>query len=474
MQFQRMFSGFEEKKPDGGYSLISVVQFSMAWWLYLEGHITIAALRVWLAAFELLAKRCEAEKGMPLRFSLDELAKLTGIRDVRLRSCLRSLEELGLLIFSETHIILARSPKDLSVSDLSSFYRFLEAIPNNRRLLPVPRRMLRLMAGGGVPSLIATVFAFIIRGIYSHRVDGQTVLRNGGFVKLSWIAETFGFSDRQIQRAAHHLVDLGWLVPEETGQRTMNARGGGFHINFRWVLSDLPALDEGETEPEAPREMSPQPAEIEPEMSPPYKQETLPAEESKNQKPATGGSGVCNHPSEKKEPDPEPTLRNVVPADLKDTARLMELHRQAVDAGLVTDSENDRLRFVGAAEHARSVGTQNPPGLFVRIVRSKLWHFITQDDENSARLRLNEYFFGPPRAREGGSGLGSLFQPTPAAQARPSLSDDARLVIAARAAATQTGYRGNPFYLLRQRDSAWTIDRWDRAVAELEGQRRTA
>ena len=322
------------------------------------------------------------------------------------------------------------------------------------------------MAGGGVPSLIATVFALIIRGVYSHRVDGQTVLRNGGFVKLSWIAQTFGFSDRQIQRAVHHLVDLGWLVPEETGQRTMNARGGGFHINFRWVLSDSPALEGDDTEPEAPREMSPQPAVFVPEMSPPYKQETLPAEESKNQKPATGGSGVCNHPSKTEEPT-EPTLRNVVPADLKDTPRLMELHRQAVDAGLVTDSENDRIRFVGAAEHARSVGTQNPPGLFMRLIRSKLWHFITQDDENSARLRLHEYLYGGPRAGQGLS-FGSPCQPSPAAApSRPSLSDDAKLVQVLRG--KFVGQRVDIFVALRQH-AGWTRDRYERAVSEIEGQ----
>ena len=65
----------------------------------------------------------------------------------------------------------------------------------------------------------------------------------------------------------------------------------------------------------------------------------------------------------------KPDLRNVVPEDLKDTGRLLDLYEQAVELGLVTDSEHDRLRFVAAAEHARIIGTRNPCGLFVRLVR---------------------------------------------------------------------------------------------------------
>ena len=71
----------------------------------------------------------------------------------------------------------------------------------------------------------------------------------------------------------------------------------------------------------------------------------------------------------------KPDLRNVVPEDLKDTGRLLELYDQAVELGLVTASEWDRLRFVAAAEHARIIGTQNPCGLFVRLVRGGLLAF---------------------------------------------------------------------------------------------------
>src|SRR5262249_2680464 len=77
----------------------------------------------------------------------------------------------------------------------------------------------------------------------------------------------------------------------------------------------------------------------------------------------------------------KPTLRDVVPEDLKDTGRLLDLYEQAVDQGLAPPSEWGRLRFVAAAEHARVIGTKNPCGLFVRLVRGGLYHFATGDDE---------------------------------------------------------------------------------------------
>ena len=73
----------------------------------------------------------------------------------------------------------------------------------------------------------------------------------------------------------------------------------------------------------------------------------------------------------------KPDLRDVVPEDLRDTGRLLDLYEQAVGLGLAAASECGRLRFVAAAEHARVIGTKNPCGLFVRLVRGGLWHFAT-------------------------------------------------------------------------------------------------
>ena len=161
-------------------------------------------------------------------------------------------------------------------------------------------------------------------------------------------------------------------------------------------------------------------------------------------------------------PLPEPTLRDVRSEDLTDTGRTLALYGQAVAAGLVTGSEADRLRFVAAAEHARVIGTTNPCGLFVRLVRRGLWAFLTQDDEDAANARLKRHLHGAPRPP-------SAARPAPAP--RPVVSPDARLVEAVLGAARQAGYRGDAFYLLKRERPEWTRERWAGALAELSGAR---
>lgn len=156
-------------------------------------------------------------------------------------------------------------------------------------------------------------------------------------------------------------------------------------------------------------------------------------------------------------PPPSPTLADVRAEDLKDTGRLLDLHRQGVARQLVGSSEADRLRFVAAAEHALAIGTANPPGLFAYLVRGACWRYITQADEDRANVRIKAYLRGPapPSVAR---------MPT-----RPVLSQDARIVREIRAAVERAGYRGHPFPLLRQRDPSWTRERWDLAEAELAG-----
>ena len=156
----------------------------------------------------------------------------------------------------------------------------------------------------------------------------------------------------------------------------------------------------------------------------------------------------------------KPDFRNVVIEDLKDIGRLLGLFIQAIAMGLVTTSERDRLRFVAAAEHARAIGTKNPCGLFVRLVRNGLWSFLTQDDEDTANERLKRHLYGKPPERK----ASSPFEVREAVE----LSEDACLVQAIRAAVTRTKYQGDGFPLLRRERPEWTRERWDCALAELE------
>jgi hypothetical protein len=159
----------------------------------------------------------------------------------------------------------------------------------------------------------------------------------------------------------------------------------------------------------------------------------------------------------------KPDLRHIVPEDLADTGRLLELYAQSVAGGLVPASEWGRLRFVAAAEHARAIGAKNPCGLFAALVRSGRLHFATEDDAQAASFRIRRHLYGgaPPgcsAAKQGGIVRGTM----------PELSEDARLVEAVRAAAVRARYRGDPFPLLKRQKPEWTRERWDRAVEELE------
>ena len=140
------------RKPGGGYQLIPVVHLALAWWAYREKIIRLVDLRVWFAAWEMKARRCRRPSPLPCRFGLAELRRLTGLSLKRLKESLRRLEAARLLAWSASAIGFPASPESVPLGDLAGFRRFLDAIPNHRRLVPVPRRTLRLLAGGaGLP-----------------------------------------------------------------------------------------------------------------------------------------------------------------------------------------------------------------------------------------------------------------------------------------------------------------------------------
>jgi hypothetical protein len=505
-------------KPRGGYQLIPAVRLALAWWVYGEKLIRLVDLRVWFAAWEMRARRCRRPAPLPRRYGLGELQGLTGLSLKRLKASLRRLEAAGLLAWSESAIAFPVSAEGVPLSDRDGFRDYLGRIPNRKRLVPVPRRILRLLAGGCRPALIATILGHLFRCLYVK--DGQCL--PVGRVKASWIAGTFGVGLRRVKEARQELVALGWLIPLDSTQWALNRWGALIRINLDWSRLDglTPAADdiaavvmddeEASGEPLPGPELAPPALDSGPESAPPDSSDENPFQANKNQNPAGGSAGfysaqpeegTADHgpsqpdgaaPSSRAarstpaasasasadpaspdfgnpRPSPKtdgpaagmPELRHVVPEDLKDTSRLLELYEQAVDLGLVTASEHDRLRFVAAAEHARVIGTKNPCGLFARLVRGGLLHFVTYDDEVAASIRLRRHLYGAMPESTSAQGVSI-------AAARPVLSADARLVQAVRAAAAKAGYRGDAFPLLKRQKPEWTRERWVKAAAELE------
>jgi hypothetical protein len=489
-------------RPEGGYQLIPAVHLALAWWAYHEGHIRLADLRVWFAAWEMRARRCRVASPLPRRFGIGELARLTGLDPRQLKAALRRLEAARLLCWSERAVAFPLAAEAIALLDGDGFRHFFDQIPNHDRRVPVPRRILRLLAGGCRPALIATILGHLLRCLYLKGGTFQDV----GRVKASWIAEVFGVGLRRVKDARRELVAMRWLIPLPSPQWAMNRWGALVRIDLGWAQAGRvsAAEDTPPAEPAGPwpapdlgRELAPPAPPLSPILAPPDSDEE-PLRGDKDQEPAAGGpAGFSIDRTEEKTPETtmptgdsgstprrgstaersagnapqaacpapgKPDLRHIMPEDLTDTGRLLELYAQAVALGLVPASEWGRLRFVAAAEHARSIGTTNPCGLFVRLVRGGSLHFATEDDATAASVRLRRHLYGGAAP-----GRVSVAVPGGIAHPGPELSGDAQVAQAVRSAAARAGYRGDPFPLLKRQQPEWTRERWDQAVRELDG-----
>ena len=428
----------------GGYLLIPAAELASLWWAYRRRIIRFLDLRAALAAREMLARRRMRHDDRAPCFDLPELARLTGATPRCLRGAISRLRDAGLLRWHDERLEFSAG----TLAGHADFQAWLQAIPNHRRRIPVPRRILRFLAQSSRPVLVATTLGVLFRCLYAR--DGGLAPR--GRIKASWVADTFDVDRRRVIAARKNLVQAGWIAPEPgDSQRAQNRWGRAYVIDLGWSSS----AGAGKTPPTA---------ESGTEMRPPLISNQNPLPRGKNQNPAIGGpAGVCSRQGPGKTLPP-PDLRTIRPEDLVDTARMLELHRQAVARGVVAEGEAGRLQVLAAAEHARSVGNRNPSGLFASIVGRGLWKFLTSADEDSASRRIRAH----RRAEEATQPRSSVpASPSLPAVQGPGLSADGELLRAVRAALCG---RGDPYLTLRCRSGGWTRDRYELAAAELGAQ----
>ena len=160
------------RKPEGGFTLVSAGVLLGAWWAYRAKNLTLLELRVWLATLELISRRCELEQHRTPRFRLAEIHSLVGSRnDVSIRRAMRRLVRMGLLIRSGRNLSIPRSISIFSsVSDLCTANR-IKRVQSTRRIVPVPRRLLRYLAQSGRSSIIATAFGHLLRCLFYRSDD---------------------------------------------------------------------------------------------------------------------------------------------------------------------------------------------------------------------------------------------------------------------------------------------------------------
>jgi hypothetical protein len=380
--------GQRARKPAGGFCFVTMRSLLRAWQAYRDREIRLVDLRAWLACIELVARRCELQRGRNRHYRVEELRPVIGgPGGAQLRRSIGRLESSGLLAWSESAIRFEVGSWDAgAVAGISP--RLLG------RKVPVPRRMIRHLAAGSSRAVMATAFAHLVRCL--HYRDGQCV--SGGFCKASWISETFGVHERNVKAARQQLIRQGWLLPASCPQRVMNGLGMGMEINLLWTAANRGVRHADSAPPILLCVTGTPPPRRNMKLSSRLETQNPPRQLAGSRgRPAASGAPVAVRDLAMRSDGATagralPHLHDVTEVDLRDDQRLGALFAQAIQRNWVHDCDSDRLNFWAAAEHARTVGTRNVPGLFVWVVSNQRWNYITQRDEDGARQRLA----GPP------------------------------------------------------------------------------
>jgi len=385
-----------ERKLAGGYRRMSTRQICLAWSAYkLKVLRKFMDFRAYLALNEIAERQAAAERVCRLRGHtrlqcslargelterVGRLVKSSSLRCVR--ASLRRLERAGLVRLSSTGIVFEGGHGRITSEVVVAADEMLCAIDDRpsvrERTVPIPRRTLRFLAASTRPVLAATMLGQMMRCLWWREGQCRTI----GSCSTMFIVGVFDVHERNVKRAREFLRETGWLRPVEAAGWHVNANGARGSINMAWggvenELAVFPIAAENTDSPPPSRR-------TDTESPPPIDKHNLPSG-SKNHNPAFSRTvGVRKRTRIQANTE----LRRVQFRDLRDAARLDSLFEQWVGEGLLQASSAERVRFFAAAEHALRVGTRNPCGLFVAVVRRGLWSYVSQGDEDRAVQRL--------------------------------------------------------------------------------------
>ncbi len=380
-------------KPAGGFVLIPAWAFVAAWWACRTGDLRPLDVRVWLASFEAVARRCAARKGCRAAYTTGELRELTGAgSDRSVRESLRRLERIGLVAWSREGLHHAGAVEEVVLSRPGPMLDALGRVSMPSRRVPAPRRLVRELCLSKSPTLLATSFGHLLRCLFNQR----KACSSGGLCKASWVAEVFGISARSVKRSRASLAASGVLRRELAPQRVMNRHGGWSAWNLRWQSTPGAGLVRGRSGVRVRRFRLSPPVLAGGGGVSPLRDTCNSLAGSENHQPTANAvrrpGTRCNSDGARASPWDRPRaaehprgLGHVRGEDLRSVGGLARLYSRAVAAGLATRSESGAMAFVSAAAHARRVASSNAGGLFATVVRGGLWRFISGEDENRAR-----------------------------------------------------------------------------------------
>ena len=219
----------------GGFIPVGIPALLGAWHACRARPLGTGDFRTLLACREMVARRRHVHRDRSPAYGFAEVAKLCGVSSRTARASVRRLVVAGLLEWSEEAI--GFPDQSLEVQDLVSdlLIRNLEqvrdTIGRGRGTVLIPRRLLRHLADGAAPAVIATALGFLLRCL-SRRRDGY---RSRGRVKASWISEVFGVELRRVKAARRRLIAAGWIEAEAPDQRSMNRWGRAYRIDLQWA-----------------------------------------------------------------------------------------------------------------------------------------------------------------------------------------------------------------------------------------------
>jgi len=331
-------------RVSGGFVLMESCAFVRCWAAYRAGGVRLRDVRTWLGVVEMVERRRAHGPGREPAYDERELSRLTGDPDHRKSlASVRRLVRAGVVEWSRERVALRVCSERAAL----------------RRLVPMPRRMVRWLARHGNASDVATAFGHAARCLFYKSQERRCA--SGGTCAAGWVAERFGVGERSVKRSRAKLLGLGWLRAVDDGRKGWR-RGCRFTVELDWQDPDRV-------------EMAPHKVGSETGLAPPEKEQDPPSEK-KQPEPVPAGVGL------------RPDLNDVSRADLRSAERLFELYSQACGRGWVRRGEAGALSVFAAAARARRCGERNPPGMFVSILRRGLWSHITAMDEDAALRRF--------------------------------------------------------------------------------------
>lgn len=384
---------------EGGHISIPSVELCCVWGMLLERRILPVDVRTWLAAREVAERRKFAGAGREPVYRASEVSALVGGASPRqIRASLRKLGRLGIIRWEQGRkLCFVASPENLAVEDISRVLEMQALMPKGRRSFPMPRRTLRLLAGGVKRSVLATVLGHLLTCPHFSRAAGW----NGeGSCHGPRLCEAFGISDSSLREARTHLVDaLGWMRRIEVPQWHINKYGGRFALALDWDPRTPTSVGEGQGSPasQLSTAVSGGPnTEFEPVSGGPESKQNS-STRIQESEPGALPPGP-RHESSKKDQASEPSIRKLVRQDLPSIARVMALFDQALKDPMwrakgwaPNESYLERLNWAAAARRAHVRGSTNPCGVFIHLVTNRLWRHVSNEDEEAVRARLAEW-----------------------------------------------------------------------------------